>query len=64
MCNVVDADQEEVQSEARELSADARSKSTADIDELDMPDDEHLYYAPEKGNVVFASAVDGWQVFQ
>ena len=22
--------------------------------------DEHLYYAPETGNVVFASAVDGW----
>lgn len=23
-------------------------------------DDEDLYFAPEKGNVVFASAIDGW----
>lgn len=27
---------------------------------LDDVDDEHLYFSPEKGNVVFASAVDGW----
>ena len=26
----------------------------------DEEEDEHLYYAPEKGNVVFASAWDGW----
>ncbi|KAK9481026.1 P-loop containing nucleoside triphosphate hydrolase protein [Lipomyces japonicus] len=23
-------------------------------------DDEHLYFAPEKNNVIFASAIDGW----
>lgn len=27
---------------------------------LDDIDDENLYFSPEKGNVVFASAVDGW----
>ncbi|XP_026287014.1 elongation factor-like GTPase 1 isoform X1 [Frankliniella occidentalis] len=27
---------------------------------LDDVDDEDLYFSPEKGNVVFASAVDGW----
>ena len=29
-------------------------------DGTDEEDDEHLYYDPERGNVVFASAVDGW----
>ena len=28
-------------------------------DGTDEEDDEHLYYDPERGNVVFASAVDG-----
>lgn len=27
---------------------------------LDEVDDSHLYFSPEQGNVVFASAVDGW----
>uniref|UniRef100_A0A3P9JAH6 Elongation factor-like 1 n=1 Tax=Oryzias latipes TaxID=8090 RepID=A0A3P9JAH6_ORYLA len=27
---------------------------------LDQVDDSHLYFSPEQGNVVFASAVDGW----
>ncbi|KAG8516396.1 Elongation factor-like GTPase 1 [Galemys pyrenaicus] len=27
---------------------------------LEHEDDSHLYFAPERGNVVFASAVDGW----
>ena len=29
-------------------------------DEYQERDDEDLYFAPEKGNVVFASAIDGW----
>lgn len=29
-------------------------------DGLDNIDDSHLYFTPESGNVVFASAVDGW----
>ncbi|XP_077567818.1 elongation factor-like GTPase 1 isoform X3 [Stigmatopora nigra] len=27
---------------------------------LDEVDDSHLYFAPDQGNVVFASAIDGW----
>ncbi|XP_070473190.1 elongation factor-like GTPase 1 isoform X2 [Equus przewalskii] len=27
---------------------------------LDDSDDSHLYFSPDQGNVVFASAVDGW----
>ena len=29
-------------------------------DEFVEKDDEDLYFAPERGNVVFASAIDGW----
>jgi ribosome assembly protein 1 len=28
--------------------------------QLEDRDDSHLYFSPELGNVVFASAVDGW----
>ncbi|TPX33405.1 hypothetical protein SmJEL517_g03689 [Synchytrium microbalum] len=27
---------------------------------LEDRDDSHLYFAPEKGNVIFSSAIDGW----
>lgn len=27
---------------------------------LDAADDSNLYFSPDQGNVVFASAVDGW----
>ncbi|MBN3284344.1 EFL1 GTPase, partial [Polyodon spathula] len=27
---------------------------------LEETDDSHLYFSPEQGNVVFASAIDGW----
>jgi len=27
---------------------------------LEDTDDSHLYFCPDQGNVVFASAVDGW----
>ena len=29
-------------------------------DQYQEKDDEDIYFAPEKGNVVFASAIDGW----
>lgn len=29
-------------------------------DEFQEKDDEDLYFAPERGNIVFASAIDGW----
>lgn len=27
---------------------------------LESTDDSHLYFSPDQGNVVFASAMDGW----
>lgn len=27
---------------------------------LEDTDDSHLYFSPDHGNVVFASAIDGW----
>lgn len=27
---------------------------------LEETDDSHLYFSPDQGNVVFASAIDGW----
>lgn len=32
----------------------------ADLAEFEEQEDEDLYFAPERGNVVFASAIDGW----
>ena len=29
-------------------------------DEFEEKEDEDIYFAPEKGNVVFSSAMDGW----
>lgn len=34
--------------------------STVDAAEFEERDDEDLYFAPEKNNVIFCSAVDGW----
>ncbi|KAF8635904.1 hypothetical protein AX15_000083 [Amanita polypyramis BW_CC] len=31
-----------------------------EADEFKEKDDEDIYFAPEKGNVIFASAIDGW----
>ena len=33
----------------------------ADLAEFEEQEDEDLYFAPERGNVVFASAIDGWR---
>ena len=30
------------------------------LDEFQEKDDEDIYFAPDKGNVIFASAIDGW----
>ena len=29
-------------------------------DGLEDTDDSHIYFSPDQGNVVFASALDGW----
>ena len=47
--------------ELHAVKADAMADSEAnDADEFKEKDDEDIYFAPEKGNVVFASAIDGW----
>ena len=39
-------------------------KSAVSIDDwssgLEETDDSHIYFSPDLGNVVFASAIDGW----
>ncbi|KAJ7505490.1 P-loop containing nucleoside triphosphate hydrolase protein [Mycena galericulata] len=44
--------------EKKEMHAD---EADAAVDEeFQEKDDEDIYFAPERGNVVFASAIDGW----
>ncbi|KAK2741285.1 Cytoplasmic GTPase/eEF2-like protein (ribosomal biogenesis) [Onygenales sp. PD_40] len=40
--------------------ADTPSQTDASVDEFEERDDEDLYFAPEKNNVIFCSATDGW----
>jgi ribosome assembly protein 1 len=53
--------------EARKAAAAglASDNSTAEnaeytMDEFKEKDDEDIYFSPERGNVIFASAIDGW----
>lgn len=39
--------------------SDQPAEGTA-LDEFQEKDDEDIYFAPDKGNVIFASAIDGW----
>ncbi|KAE8154964.1 P-loop containing nucleoside triphosphate hydrolase protein [Aspergillus avenaceus] len=39
---------------------DESTPSVADTADYEERDDEDLYFAPEKNNVIFCSAVDGW----
>ncbi|MCJ1404590.1 Cytoplasmic GTPase/eEF2-like protein (ribosomal biogenesis) [Xylographa trunciseda] len=43
------------------LNDDIASETTASTNgEFEERDDEDLYFAPEKNNVIFSSAIDGW----
>jgi len=50
--------------EERKAEESKSEKVTLSVSEwstgLEDTDDENLYFCPEKGNVVFASAADGW----
>lgn len=46
--------------EKKESLADEVDAMVNDSEEFQEKDDEDIYFAPERGNVVFASAVDGW----
>ena len=55
--------QEEAAGLANQGSSKSVDSSTQEIEEEDIyeeRDDEDLYFAPEQGNVIFASAIDGW----
>jgi ribosome assembly protein 1 len=46
--------------EERERNAVHTDGVDAGNDEFQEKDDQDIYFAPERGNVVFASAIDGW----
>ncbi|KAF7299201.1 hypothetical protein MIND_00868800 [Mycena indigotica] len=47
--------------EKKERNADAADADTdAPEEEFQEKDDQDIYFAPERGNVIFASAIDGW----
>lgn len=55
---------EQVNAQVGELfTKEVMSKNENTVDSgsgLENADDSNLYFAPEQGNVVFASAADGW----
>ncbi|OKL58122.1 hypothetical protein UA08_06580 [Talaromyces atroroseus] len=47
--------------QAKKLASDEPGgHDNAELDEFEEKDDEDLYFAPEKNNVIFCSATDGW----
>lgn len=46
--------------EKKDQLADEAEAAVDDADEFKEKDDQDIYFAPERGNVVFASAIDGW----
>ncbi|KIY72489.1 P-loop containing nucleoside triphosphate hydrolase protein [Cylindrobasidium torrendii FP15055 ss-10] len=46
--------------EKKEHNADEADATVNEEEEFQEKDDEDIYFAPEKGNVVFTSAIDGW----
>ncbi|OCH91882.1 translation elongation factor 2 [Obba rivulosa] len=46
--------------EKKEAHAAEVDATVNEDDEFQEKDDEDIYFAPERGNVVFASAIDGW----
>ncbi|KAJ3509363.1 hypothetical protein NMY22_g16320 [Coprinellus aureogranulatus] len=46
--------------EKKDAQADETEAQVHEDVEFQEKDDEDIYFAPEKGNVIFASAIDGW----
>jgi translation elongation factor EF-G len=44
----------------KEMHADETDTTPNEADGFQEKDDEDIYFAPERGNVIFASAIDGW----
>lgn len=56
-------DEKKARKEAKDDGASASGDGSVDGDleqQFEERDDEDLYFAPEKNNVIFASALDGW----
>lgn len=49
--------EERAEKEGEKSSGDQVYDWSAGLEEVD---DSHLYFSPDQGNVVFASAIDGW----
>lgn len=47
-------------SKKEQLADEADATVNEEEEEFQEKDDEDIYFAPERGNVVFASALDGW----
>lgn len=50
-------EKEEEEKESEALNGDQVYDWSTGLEETD---DSHLYFSPDQGNVVFASAIDGW----
>ena len=48
------------ESQAADADAAGAQYEEGEGDAFEEKDDEDIYFAPEKGNVIFASAIDGW----
>ncbi|KAG6868225.1 hypothetical protein C0993_006001 [Termitomyces sp. T159_Od127] len=46
--------------EKKDQLADEADATFDESEDFQEKDDEDLYFAPERGNVIFASAIDGW----
>ncbi len=56
-------DEKKARNEAKEENGSVDGAGSVDGDleqQFEERDDEDLYFAPEKNNVIFASAIDGW----
>lgn len=48
------------EAEAGAVEAGVGADDEEEGHEFEEKDDEDIYFAPERGNVIFASAIDGW----
>ena len=46
--------------EKKDHNADQADATLNESTDFQEKDDEDIYFAPERGNVIFASAIDGW----
>lgn len=57
---VANRDKDRSKKQTQDATAEAVSETNTEMAEFEERDDEDLYFAPEKNNVIFCSALDGW----